>query len=384
MKPVSKYTLGEVCTVVSGGTPKRSVREYWEGGDIPWVKISDLGHGSIYHTEERITRKGLDNSAAKLLPSGAVIVSIFATIGATGILATPACTNQAIAGVVPKESSGLTPRYIYYWPQSQRQFMEGTARGVAQNNINLSVLRSMEIPLYSKPEQRRISDVLAHVDALLNDCKKLLNTLDKLVKSRFIEMFGTVVSRAERWETHSLDSVVSIIGGYAFKSSKYSEGGTRIIRISNVQDGFIEDKSPAYYSESDMRGLERYLLQEGDLLMSLTGNVGRVGLLQNDLLPAALNQRVACLREKRDSPDRQRVNMRYLYEYFRSNEFQGMAEAGSSGVAQKNMSMKWLSSLDIAMPPIHFQEQFADFANQVDKLRFDALSLKGFSLRIVY
>lgn len=184
-------------------------------------------------------------------------------------------------------------------------------------------------------------------------------------------MFGTVASGTERWETYPLDSMVSIISGYAFKSSKYSEGGTRIIRISNVQDGFIEDKSPAYYSEGDMRGLERYLLREGDLLMSLTGNVGRVGFLQNDLLPAALNQRVACLREKQDTPDGRHVNMRYLYEYFRSDEFQDRAEASSSGVAQKNLSTKWLSALAVALPPIHIQERFADFANQVDKLRFD-------------
>lgn len=187
-------------------------------------------------------------------------------------------------------------------------------------------------------------------------------------------MFGAITSGAEHWETCPLDSIVSLTGGYAFKSSKYSERGTRIIRISNVQDGFIEDNSPAYYSESDMRGLGRYLLREGDMLMSLTGNVGRVGFLQKDLLPAALNQRVACLRKKRDTPDGRCVNMRYLYEYFRSSEFQRMAETNSSGVAQKNMSTRWLSSLAIALPPIRIQEQFADYASQVDKLRFDDLS----------
>ena len=88
-----------------------------------------------------------------------------------------------------------------------------------------------------------------------------------------------------------------ILNGYAFKSEKYVASGIRVIRIANVQKGYVEDTDPAFYPE-DYLGIDKYMLKEGDLLMSLTGNVGRVAILQKEMLPAALNQRVACLRIK--------------------------------------------------------------------------------------
>ena len=75
-----------------------------------------------------------------------------------------------------------------------------------------------------------------------------------------------------------------ILNGFAFKSEKYVESGIRIIRIANVQKGYIEDTTPAFYPE-DSSGLEKYMLEEGDILMSLTGNVGRVAVLERPLLP---------------------------------------------------------------------------------------------------
>ncbi len=96
-----------------------------------------------------------------------------------------------------------------------------------------------------------------------------------------------------------LGDVCEILNGFAFKSADYVNSGIRIIRIANVQKGYIEDIDPAFYP-IDSVGLEKYMLEEGDLLVSLTGNVGRVAFLGKQFLPAALNQRVACLRLKSD------------------------------------------------------------------------------------
>lgn len=366
MKPVSKCTLGEACTVVSGGTPKRSVREYWEGGDIPWVKISDLGHGSIHHTEERITRKGLDDSAAKLLPSGAVLVSIFATIGATGILATPACTNQAIAGIVPKESYGLTPRYIYYWLQSQRQFMEGTARGVAQNNINLSVLRSMEIPLYSKPEQSCISDVLANVDALLNDCKKLSNTLDKLVKSRFIEMFGDPDNNPNGCSVRRLGDVVSIErGGSPRPISQYvtsGEDGVNWIKIGDTSENSIYiTKTEEKIKPSGMKK-SRYV-QPGDFLLSNSMSFGRPYILKTD---GCIHDGWLVLRDSSSAFDKL-----YLYALLDSEYAKRFFAKKAVGTTVRNLNKEIVGNMPVLLPPSEKQIEYADFFTRVDKLRFD-------------
>ena len=123
-----------------------------------------------------------------------------------------------------------------------------------------------------------------------------------------------------------------ILNGYAFKSDKYVADGIRVIRIANVQKGYIEDSTPAFYP-LDSAGLEKYMLEEGDLLMSLTGNVGRVAMLEKQFLPAALNQRVACLRLKTD-----RISKGYLFHILNSDYFEQQCIQSSKGVAQKNMS----------------------------------------------
>ena len=98
-------------------------------------------------------------------------------------------------------------------------------------------------------------------------------------------------------EMMKIGDACDILNGFAFKSDHYVDKGVRIIRIANVQKGYIEDNTPAFYPV-ETKGIEKYMLAEGDLLMSLTGNVGRVAVLEKEMLPAALNQRVACLRLK--------------------------------------------------------------------------------------
>lgn len=107
-----------------------------------------------------------------------------------------------------------------------------------------------------------------------------------------------------------------LLNGYAFKSSNYVDNGIRVIRIANVQKGYIEDSAPAFYPLYS-KGLENYMLKEGDMLMSLTGNVGRVALLSSEMLPAALNQRVACLRLNDNSIDK-----KFLFHYLNSSKFE--------------------------------------------------------------
>lgn len=129
-----------------------------------------------------------------------------------------------------------------------------------------------------------------------------------------------------------IGDVCDILNGYAFKSENYARSGIRIIRISNVQKGYIEDTTPAFYP-IETADLDRFMLEQGDLLVSLTGNVGRVAILGKELLPAALNQRVACLRLKSD-----KISKNYLFHILNSNFFEQQCIMASNGVAQKNLS----------------------------------------------
>jgi type I restriction enzyme S subunit len=139
----------------------------------------------------------------------------------------------------------------------------------------------------------------------------------------------------------TIGDLCRILNGYAFKSSHYVENGVRIIRIANVQKGYIDFSDKAFYP-SDLSFIKNYMLKEGDILMSLTGNVGRVALLTTDLLPAALNQRVACLRLKDES-----IYKKFLFHYLNSSSFENRCIRESKGVAQKNMSTEWLKKQKI-------------------------------------
>ena len=150
-----------------------------------------------------------------------------------------------------------------------------------------------------------------------------------------------------------------MLNGYAFKSENYVDVGIRVIRIANVQKGYIEDKTPAFYPVGT-KGLDKYMLEENDLLMSLTGNVGRVAILQKEMLPAALNQRVACLRLKTE-----KISKGYLFHILNSDLFEQKCIQSSKGVAQKNMSTEWLKEFSI---PVYPEEQQREITTILDYL----------------
>lgn len=158
----------------------------------------------------------------------------------------------------------------------------------------------------------------------------------------------------------TIGDACEVLNGYAFKSDKYVESGIRIIRISNVQKGYIEDNTPAFYP-LDSTGLEKYMLEKNDLLISLTGNVGRVALLSKEFLPAALNQRVACLRLKTD-----KLNKNFLFHILNSEYFERQCVNSSKGVAQKNMSTEWLKKYSI---PLYSIEKQKEISSILDKLQ---------------
>lgn len=158
------------------------------------------------------------------------------------------------------------------------------------------------------------------------------------------------------WYKYELGNVVEILNGYAFKSQKYVEHGIRVIRIANVQDGYVEDGKPAFYPEETEKEISNYLLNAGDLLMSLTGNVGRVAMLNECMLPAALNQRVACLRVKNE----QILSIRYLYYYLRQDKFRKDCMNNSKGTAQLNMSTEWLRKYEILAPSLAEQKRIVE------------------------
>jgi type I restriction enzyme S subunit len=161
----------------------------------------------------------------------------------------------------------------------------------------------------------------------------------------------------------TINEVCEILNGYAFKSEKYVGQGIRVIRITNVQKGKIVDDNPMYYPSDLKKEFDKQLLHKGDLLISLTGNVGRVGLIGDELLPAALNQRVGCIRIIDD-----RLDKKYLFHIFNSNMFEAECVTNSKGIAQKNMSTEWLKMYKILLQPLKVQQQVVEILDTAQLL----------------
>lgn len=164
------------------------------------------------------------------------------------------------------------------------------------------------------------------------------------------------------WKKIKIEEVCSFINGYAFDSNKYVQNGIQVIRITNVQKGYISDTDKKFYKEE--KELERYKLIEGDLLISLTGNVGRVGVIKSENLPAYLNQRVSCVRIKNNNL----LNKRFLFNFLNSDSFEKTCIKNSKGIAQKNISTVWLREIKIPLPSMEEQKKIAARLDAVSDL----------------
>ena len=147
--------LGEVAKTSSGGTPARGNKNYY-GGDIPWIKSGELPDGEILSCEETITEQGLNDSSAKVLPEGTLLMAMYgATVGKLGVLTFPAATNQAVCAILP--TSQLEKDYLFYWLLYIRGDLIKTSFGGAQPNISQAAVQNIELPLPVITEQTKIA-----------------------------------------------------------------------------------------------------------------------------------------------------------------------------------------------------------------------------------
>lgn len=167
--------LIDVANTTSGGTPKRDMQNYY-GGDICWVKSGELNRDLITETEEHLTKDGMNNSSAKLMPEGTVLLAMYgATIGAVSMLGVRATTNQAIC-CINVDSKVLVPEYLMYFLKFNKNKIINMAVGGAQPNINQNIVRNIEIPI---PLMQKQLDFLK----ILNFIKKTKDVQKKSSKS---------------------------------------------------------------------------------------------------------------------------------------------------------------------------------------------------------
>ena len=358
--------LGDLCVINSGGTPRRNNESYWKNGDVPWVKISDLKNGIVESTEEFITLDGLNNSSAKIFPKGTLLYTIFATIGEVAILKMDAATNQAIVGIQLKENKKVYLKYIYYYLKSQTNNIKQLGRGVAQNNINLSVVKNMIIPIVSLEKQSNIIATLNKLEKIKGNRITILNCLDDLIKSRFVELFGDPVLNEKGWNLTSLESVCQSIYGGGTPSKKikeYYKGTIPWVTSKDMKSDIIVD-SIEHITEVAIDNSSTKIIPPESVLIVI-----RSGILKHTL-PVCINKsKITINQDLKALVLDERCKAIYLQYLLKALEKEILS--GVRAVTADNIEFNSLKKRRIPIPPINIQIKFSQMVNQINKLKSD-------------
>ncbi len=257
----------------------------------------------------------------------------------------------------------LLPKYLYYF--CLRYDFERLNKAVTIPSLTKADLLKIELELPGIDEQTDIVNKLTIIEEIIAFRKQEIQSLDDLIKARFVEMFGDPDANPMRWTERLLSEMLNILGGYAFKSEGFSEvDGIPVLRIGNINAGFFKPVNMVFWEEDE--SLERYIMYPGDLVMSLTGTVGKddygnVCILGNDYDKYYLNQRNAKLELKEG------LDKHYLSQLLRFEKIKKRLTGISRGVRQANISNKDILNLSVPIPPADLQLQYAAFVAQVDK-----------------
>ena len=207
--------LGEVCKTGSGGTPLKSRKEFYENGTIPWLMSGEVSQGEVHEATRFITKKGLENSSARIFPINTVLVAMYgATAGQVGILKFEASTNQAVCGILPSEQ--FIPEFLYYFFLSKKDALISQATGNAQPNISQIKIKNISVPIINLDQQQRIVAILDQ--AFEGIAKARTNAEQNLQNARALfesHLQSVFTQRGEGWVKKKLGetSILKIIDG---------------------------------------------------------------------------------------------------------------------------------------------------------------------------
>lgn len=355
----NKIRLGEIATYVNGYAFKPKDRG---NVGLPIVRIQDLTGNARdvgFYNGEYPKKIEINN--------GDILISWSASLGVYVWNKGKALLNQHIFRVV-FDKGEIDKSFFVYAVRQKLKEMGTKTHGATMKHIVKKDFDAIEIPYPQINRQIEIARNMDKISSVIEKKERQLKLLDDLIQARFIEVFGNPESNSKGWKECSLSEKLNVLGGYAFKSDQFDENiGIPVLRIGNINAGYFKPVNMVYWKEDSK--LAKYTLYPGDLVMSLTGTVGKddygnVCILGNDYEMYYLNQRNAKLEIKKD------INKYYLSQLLRFKQIKKKLTGISRGVRQANISNKDILNLVIPIPPMELQEQFAAFVQQVNKSKF--------------
>lgn len=362
-----RYKLGEIFNLQMGKTPDRHSPKFWNEGTEPWISIADLTKCNKYieNTAEKITATAVDESGIKIIPKNTVIMSFKLSIGKVAITPKEMYSNEAIMSFIDNGVLKIEPVYLYYLLM-HKDWDAGTNKAVMGKTLNKASLSQMTVNIHGYSEQLEIIKALDAASSIIAARKQQLTELDNLIKSEFVEMFGDPKINPNNYPVCQLsDFIVFLTSGSRGWAQYCADDGTEwFITIKNVKDCHIETDNMQPINAPDNAEAKRTRVQEGDLLISITADLGRTGVVTKKIAEhgAYINQHLTCIRLKQDV-----LNPLYVAYFMESPAGKEQFESKNQSAVKAGLNFNSINSLRLMIPPLDDQNAFVDFIKQVDK-----------------
>jgi len=361
--------LSDIGEIVSGGTPSTKVSDYWDG-NISWISPADLsGYSNTTITKGRksITKEGLKNSSARLIPKGSVLFSSRAPIGYVVIAGNEVCTNQGFKSIVPNKL--ITTDYLFFYLKASKQKAEKVASGTTFKEISLKAFSILEIPLPPLPEQQaivsKIEELFSELDhgiAQLKTAKQQLKVYrQSLLKWAFEgKLTNKKVKDGELpkgWKWTTINEIGKTKGGKRLPPKhQYAEETTDFVYImaGNLKDGTIKNK-PTYLNEETYNALHNYKVTGGEVYITIVGAcIGDAGVIPDNIGKSILTENAAKIIELKD------VHNKFLSRWINSFNCQLQIKRKILSATLGKLALNRIGTLELPLPPLKEQLLIVD------------------------
>mgnify|MGYP000533362945 CR=1 FL=1 len=374
-----EYKLGDLCTMQSGGTPRRGTADFY-GGDIPWIKISDFKNnrtGTVLETEETITRKGLEAINNRLFPEGTLLLAMYGSVGKTAFAGIETSCNQAILGILPKDENILNLKYLKYWFEENKEKLVNQGRGVTLNNISATIVKKQKINLPDLPTQNKIVAILDKASSLVQKREDNIALLDELLRAQFLEMFGDPVLNIKKWESNKLSKLCNLERGRFSPRPRndpsYFNGDFPFIQTGDISNSNY--RLSEFTQTLNSKGIQvSKEFKAGTIVIAIVGaTIGKTAILG---INTYATDSIIGITPKRDLCNNYFIEMvlRFYKEYL-------IDKAPSA--ARANINLKILNKLDIISPSLDLQNKYEAFNHRIESQK-EILSESKIKLENLY
>ena len=360
--------LGEICQIVTGSTPKTSVQEYW-GGKYPWVTPAELkGDVFIDDTERHITDEAVAHTNVTLLPIGTVLLSSRAPIGKVAITTREMYCNQGFKNLICSDT--IFNKYLYFWLKGKTDYLNSLGRGATFKEISKSIVENIQIPLPPIQSQQSIVSELDKINELIFLKKEQLKDYDNLAQSIFYEMFGDPVANDKKWDIESLGKVCDVRDGTHDSPQYLQESPYILITSKNLVNGKIDYSNVNYISEEDYIAInKRSQVDDGDIIMAMIGTIGNPIIVKLEEHKFCIKN-VALIKFFNDSL----VSNKYVHSLLNNESYLTFIKSQNKGGTQKFVALGTIRKLPIPIPPLSYQQQFAQRIELIEKQKAEIQS----------